>query len=242
MSDAARRVFKIEVILDLVSGKIGDGVTEMLAFSIGRDLSLANAVIVVPLVKAWIYTQLPALMENPYDGNIVYEEWVLDQVRRHDSANVSILAIPKSETVAIVGLLDTLVTNQDIIDDQTAKIEEMEDTIKKLKPFKDMVRELKKKIEQQEDSIANLEGKVRELNAATIEYKGKIPVAANEINQTIKNIVTNAFKDAMISMQLSVPGSVAAVSGETVAVAAFAVAEEAFGLGMSEPDSDGFGF
>ena len=159
---------------------------------------------------------------------------------------MSITAIPCGEVAPITAVLETLAHNKETLAAKEAEIEELNGTIEGLQPFEGKAASLEKQVADLKAKIEKLEGEKKALQAETAEFKGKLPVAESELNDTIKEIVTKALKDAVASVPMGAVAGAAAAGGEA---AAEAPAEEAgssvpddFGFGTSGPSSDGFGF
>ncbi len=242
MSEDARRVIKMETVLGLIAGKSGDDVSDLLRFLTQRDLSAQEEGIVTPLAKAWICSKHPPFMENPYDPTAIYEDWVQKEIKRIGD-NISVAPIAEGEMAGIASVLDMLAESKNAIAALNDEKAGLEAKVAELQPFVKKSEDLEKKVGQLEGKIANLEKDNKELKAQTAEFQGKLPVAESELNDTIKDIVTKALKDAV----KSVPLGAAAAGGEAVAEA---VAEEDtsggvpddFGFGASGSDGGGFGF
>ena len=245
MSAEARRVFKMEVILSLIADKVGGDVVDLLNFLTKRDLNDQEAAVAATLGKAWLFSLNPELMKSEYDETAIYEEWVAKESKRLGD-NVSVTPIDDAELAPINAILDTMAANKSTIADQAAQIDELKAKVEELEPFTGKAADLENKVEQLEGKVADLEEKKAELSKANAEFAGKLPVAEDDLNSTIKDIVTKAIKDAAASVPLGTPGAAAAEGGEAAAAAEEVPAEDAvpdtFGFGASGSDSGGFGF
>ncbi len=244
MSEDARRVIKMETVLGLIAGKSGDDISDLLRFLTQRELSTQEEGIVAPLAKAWICSKHPPFMESPYDPTAIYEDWVQKGIKRLGD-NISVAPIAEGEMSGIGAVLDMLTDNKNTIAALNDEKGALEAKIAELQPFVKKSQDLEKKVGQLEGKIAGLEKDAKELKAQTAEFKGKLPVAESELNDTIKEIVTKALKDAVKSVPLG--AAAGAAGGEAVAEA---VVEEdtsggvpdSFGFGASGSDGGGFGF
>ncbi len=243
MSEEARRVIKMETVLGLIAGKSNDDVSDLLAFLTQRELNAQDESIVAPLAKAWICSQHPPFLENPYKVTDIYEDWIQKSTQRLGD-NISIAPISEDEMAPIATVLDMLAENKAALAGNAETIAELEGKVAELEPFVKKAGDLEKKVEQLNGSIAKKDAEIAELKKQTAEFKGKLPVAESELNDTIKDIVTKALKDAVKSVPV---GGVAA--GEAGAEVVEEAAEEEgggvpddFGFGASGASSDGFGF
>jgi len=242
MSEDARRVIKMETVLGLIAGKSGDDVSDLLGFLTQRELTAQDETIVAPLAKAWICSQHPPFLENPYKETEIYEEWVQKEIKRLGD-NISVAPIPADEVAGINSVLDLIHENKKTIAEQTETIKALEAEKAELEPYVKKTADLEKKVEQLNSTIGKNNEEIAKLKEQTAEFQGKLPVAESELNDTIKDIVTKALKDAV----KAVP--VGAAAGEAGEEAAEAAAEDTsggvpddFGFGASGGDSDGFGF
>jgi len=247
MSGEERRVFKLDAVLALLCGVGGAEANDLVCYLVGRDCSAQEVTVAATLAKAWLFKVNPAFMDSKYDETGIYEDWIKAEKKRIGADNVSITAIPCAEVAPITAVLDTLAHNKETIIAKDAEIEELNGTIDGLKPFEGKTASLEKQVADLTAKIAKLEEEKSALQAETAEFKGKLPVAEGELNDTIKEIVTKALKDAVASVPMgAAAGAAVAAGGEAVAEAP---AEEEgssvpddFGFGTSGSDGDGFGF
>lgn len=247
MSDEGRRVIKMESILALMAGKSGGEVSDLLAFLTQRDLTPEEESVVQPLAKAWLMSKIPGLIDVKFEESEIYEKWIASQSKKLGGENVSIAPIPESEMAPINVVLDTLRSNDATIREQAAKAAELEAKVEELEPYVGKAEKLEKEVEQLKSKIEALEAEKAEQAGQIAEFAGKLPVAEDELNATIKDIVTKALKDAVASVPVgAAAGAVAAEGGEVNA--AVEPEEETggvpddFGFGASGSDGGGFGF
>lgn len=240
---------KMETILALWTGKGGAGQKELMEFLTGRSLCDCEATLVAPLVKAWLGSQLPALMGTKVDPAAIYEEWLKKECARLGGENASLEPIPAEEMAGIVMVLDKIAASTAAVTEAQAKVAAMEAQVADLAPYKAKAEKFEKEATQLKGKVDGLTKDVADLKAQVAGFQGMVPVAEDDINATIKDIVTKALKDAVASVPLGAAVGAAAAAGETTAETGFdAPAEEAnavpddFGFGASGPASDGFGF
>ncbi|TVM36389.1 hypothetical protein [Oceanidesulfovibrio marinus] len=247
MSDEGRRVIKMESILALMAGKSGGEVSDLLAFLTQRDLNAEEESVVQPLAKAWLMSKLPGLIDVEFEESEIYEKWIASQSKKLGGDNVSIAPIPESEMAPINVVLDTLRSNDATIKEQAAKVAELEAKVEELEPYVGKAEKLEKEVEQLNSKIEALEAEKAEQAGQIAEFAGKLPVAEDELNDTIKDIVTKALKDAVASVPVGAAAGAAAEAGEANAAVEPEAEEEAgvpddFGFGSSGADGGGFGF
>ena len=241
MTDEGRRTVKMDAILSLIAGQGGEGVTDLLSFLTKRDLTAQEEPAVAAMCTGWIYSQMPSLMDKPYQETQIYDEWAGAQIKRLGE-NVSLPALPEEDLTKITSVLDTIADDKATVAEQAEAIAGLEGQVAELEPFKAQAEELEKKAADLEEKVAGLEGEVKELKATAAEFEGKLAVDENEINSTIQSIVSTALKNAVAAAPA---GGAGGEAGEAVAEAAEAAEDavpDTFGFGASGDDSDGFGF
>lgn len=251
MSDEGRRVFPMETALGVVAGKGGADVLDLMGYTVGRSVCECCRPALNPIVKGWLYSLNPEFMKAGYDENLGYDIWVNEQKRKLGD-NVSLPPMPESELVGINTLLDTVEGAMQTAEAKTAEAAEAvqakeaaEADIKSLTPFKKKAEDLEAKVAQLEEKNNALGGEVSELKSKLASFDGKVAIDEDAIEKSVKDIVSRAVGS------LAAAGGVAAAadgaSGD--APADFASAEPAadsvpdsFGFGTSGSDGDGFGF
>ncbi|AGW12366.1 hypothetical protein [Megalodesulfovibrio gigas] len=242
-----RMMVKMETILALWTGKGSAGQRELMEFLTGRSLCEYEATLVRPLVKAWLGSQLPALMNTVVNPAAIYDDWLKKECARLGGENASLEAIPADEMAGIVMVLDKVAASNAAVTDAQAKVAAMEAKVAEMAPYKAKAEKFEKEATQLKGKVDGLTKDVADLKAQVAGFKGMVPVAEDDINATIKDIVTKALKDAVASVPLGAVAGAAAAAGDAAA-ADVAPAEEAsavpddFGFGASGASSDGFGF
>ncbi len=242
-----RRVIKMQTLLALVAGKDDGEVSDLLGFLTQRELSATEEEVVKPLVRAWVLNQKPELMNVTINEGDIFEEWAEKQEKQLGGGSVSIPPIPENEMTPVSVVLDTMQNQARVNAEQAATIKGLEAKVEELEPFPGTCSGLESKVEQLEGKVESLEAEKAELQSQVSEFSGKLPVAEDELNTTIKDIVTKALKDAVAAVPVgAAAGAAAAGAGE--ANAAVEPEEESggvpddFGFGASGSDNDGFGF
>jgi len=242
-----RMMVKMETILALWTGKGSAGQKELMEFLTGRSLCEYEATLVRPLVKAWLGSQLPALMNTVMEPAAIYEEWLKKEFARLGGENASLEAIPADEMAGISMVLDKIAASNAAVAEAQAKVADMEAQVAEMAPYKAKAEKFEKEATQLKGKVESLTKEVADLKTQVAGFKGMVPVAEDDINTTIKEIVTKALKDAVASVPLGAVAGAAAVAGGEVTAEA-APAEEVsdvpddFGFGASGPSNDGFGF
>lgn len=237
MSDEARRVIKMDVVLDLVAGKGGEKVTDLLCFLLGRDLDARQAALAAPLAKGWLYKTIPALF-GASDAKGLGD-------------NVSLTAVPEAESAPMIAVFDAIAASEALAAEKTAKAAEAAAVAKDLEPFKAKAADLEKKLKAAEDKLKATEAKVKELTGKVNEFAGKTPMAVEEVESSIKDMISKAIKDAMKAVPVA--GAAGAAAGAVAGEAAAAgfdepasnesgALQDTFGFGSAPTATDDFGF
>lgn len=237
-----RRVFKMETILNLIAGKGGSDVSELLAFLTQRDLSAKEEGVAGSLAKAWVFSQHPPFMECKFSETAIFDEWAAKESKRLGD-NLSIAPIPEAEMAPVNAILDMLAADKATIAEQTEQIEELEGKVAALEPIPAKIPPLEKKIEDLTAKIKTLDDTIKQQKVQIAAWNNMTPIAENELNSTIKEIVTKALKDAVASVPLGGLAGGAAAGGDALAAVEEAGAvPDSFGFGATSDAGDGFSF
>lgn len=247
MSDEGRRVFKMEVVYSLLSGHSTADVSEMLGYLAQRSLDEDTEAAVVPMAKAWLFSLNSNFMKVCCcDGGTHTESCARTKAEMPE--NISIEPIPACHMKDLNALLDKIESAMaDSAENQAAAVSSAK-KIKELEPFKKKAEDLEKKVEQLEEKVKGLDAANGELKAEAAKFNGKVAVDENDLESSVKDIVSRAVKASLGA--LAVAGAAAGAAGAEGAAAAEAEVEESapdgvpdtFGFGASGPSDDGFGF
>ena len=156
MSDAGRRIFKMETALGVLANQSGADVLDFLGFVISRGVDECCRPAVAPMAKGWLYSMNPEFMKAPFDGTTSFNSWCNEQKTRLGD-NVSLEPMPAAEVAGIHALIDTVeAAFQDAADKAAEAAEALEAqaaaeaNAKAMAPFKAKAEELEKKVAQLE--------------------------------------------------------------------------------------------
>ncbi|SHN51571.1 hypothetical protein [Desulfovibrio litoralis] len=245
MSDEGRRVFKMEIVHDLLSGKSNAGVSEMLSFLSGRSLDKDAECFVTPLAKAWLFSLNTDLMKLCCCSGEAPSS-ACESKKGTLGDNISVEPIPAKYMESFVAILNQYEEAIETAETEQEATLELNKQLKALEPFKKKAEELEKKVAQLEAKVKTLTTENAELKDNVNQFKGKVAIDETGLESGIKDIVTKAVKASLGA--LAVAGAAGAVAGAD-AVAEPQAAEESanevpdtFGFGASGSDNDGFGF
>ena len=254
MSDAGRRIFKMETALGVLANQSGADVLDFLGFVISRSVDECCRPAVAPMAKGWLYSMNPEFMKAPFDGTTSFNSWCNEQKTRLGD-NVSLEPMPAAEVAGIHALIDTVeAAFQDAADKAAEAAEALEAqaaaeaNAKAMAPFKAKAEELEKKVAQLEEKNKGLVAELAEEKAKSAAFNGKIAIDDKDIEKTLKDIITRTVG----AMSFAGAGAAAGAAGAEAAAAEPAAFDaptdsagavpDTFGFGASAPSDDGFGF
>ncbi len=244
MSDEGRRVFKMEAVYSLLSGQSNADVSEMLGYLAQRSLDEDTEVAVVPMARAWLFSLNPDFMKVCCcEGGAHNESCASTKVNLPE--NISIEPIPACQMKELNALLDKVEEAVSEAAAAQAAAAAATKKAKELEPSRKKAEDLEKKVAQLEEKVKSLETTNGELKAEAAKFAGKVAVDENDLESSVKDIVSRAVKASLGA--LAVAGAAAGAEG---AAAAEPEAEESasggvpdtFGFGASGASDDGFGF
>lgn len=253
MSDAGRRIFKMETALGVLANQGGADVLDFLGFVISRSVDECCRPAVAPMAKGWLYSMNPEFMKVPFDGTTSFNAWCNEQKGRLGD-NVSLEPMPAAEVAGIHTLMDTveaaLQDAQDKAAEAAAALEAQkaaEANAKAMAPFKAKAEELEKKVAQLEEKNKGLAGELAEEKAKSAAFSGKVAIDEKEIEKTLKDIITRTV--GSMSFAAGAAAGTAGAEGAAAEPAAFdaptdsaGAVPDTFGFGASGASDDGFGF
>ncbi len=250
MSDNDRRVFPMESALGVVTGKGGGEVLDFLGYAVQRDICDCARAAVSPAVKGWLYSLNPEFFKLSLDDGMDYASWVAQQKQKLGD-NVSVTPMPAHEAEGINALLDFIEHTMSENEEKQAAADAAQAELKALAPFKAKAEDLEKKLAQLEEKNKALTEEASKLKAELAGYAGKVAINEKELEQSVKDLVSRAVKDALAALPVGAAagaGAGAAAPGGAAAApaavddGATAAPPDDFGFGASGPSDDGFGF
>ena len=242
MSDVARKVFPMESVLALLTGKEDAAVAEIAGFLTGRSMCCCTAALVAPMAAGWLANLYPAFINLQYDESRPWADLV-SSMKVKVGDNVSVPPMSAQAQTLVAKTLDAIAEKAETLKAQTAEIATLQARVKELEPFRSKAEEQDKKIGQLEAKVKSQTADIGGLRREMAPFQGKMPVDQQELETIIKDAIVKNLKN--FTGGVAVAGA-AALSGEAVAEA---VTEEesggvpdSFGFGASGSDSSGFGF
>ncbi len=249
MSDDDRRVFPMESVLGVVTGKGGGEVLDFLGYAVQRDICDCARPAVAPAVRGWLAGLNPKFAGLSLDEGMEYGAWLIEQ-KKSLGDNVSISPMPAHETKGINDLLDLIERTMAESEERRAAADAAQAEVKTMAPFKAKAADLEKKVAQFEEKNKALSEEISKLKSELAGYSGKVAIDEKDLEQSVKDLVSRAVKDALAALPVGAAGAaVAGTAGAEAAAApaafddgATAAPPDDFGFGSSGASNDGFGF
>ena len=244
MSDVARKVFPLESVLALLTGKEDASAVELAGFLTGRSLCCCSAAFAAPMAAGWMANLYPAFVNLKYDESLPWAAFVTDMKGRVGD-NVSVTPMAGNAQALVVKVLDAMAENAEFLKTQAAEITALQARVHELEPFQGKAEEQDKKISQLEAKVKSQTTDIGALRKEAIQFQGKTPVDQQALENIIQDAIVKNLKN--FTGGVAVAAGAAVLAGEAVAEAA---AEEKssdgvpsdFGFGSSGANNDGFGF
>lgn len=242
MSDAARKVFPLESVLALLTGKEDAAVAEIAGFLTGRSLCCCSAALVAPMAAGWLANLYPAFLALDRDEKEPWEAFV-SRIRTQVGDSVSVPPMNGCGLALVGRVLDSAAEKTETVKAQAAEITALQTRVAELEPFQGKAEEQEKKIAQLEAKVKSLTADVGGLRKEMIPFQGKTPVDQQALESLIKDAIVKNLKGFTGGALAGAASGAAGAEG-----AAEAPAEEeggvpdTFGFGASGSDGDGFGF
>ena len=233
MSDSERKIFPVETVLALVSGKEDADVREIAGYITGRSMVCPKmAKSVAAFAGAWLARLYPKFADMVYDGS---EAWELSLPPMDGRIKESCLAA-----------LDAMDKAFAEVDALKAEVAKQAAEIEALKPLEGALEAAKKQADQLDAQLKAQKKDMGALRRQAAGFEGKIALDEEELLDTIKRTIKDNLKN--ITVAAGGAAAAGAVAGEAAAEGGEAAAEEApaedesMGFGFGDDDSTGFGF
>ncbi|MBQ9407381.1 MAG: hypothetical protein IJU37_11685 [Desulfovibrio sp.] len=241
MSDTTRKVFPIETVLALVTGKEGVDIKEIAGYVTGRSLTCDTcAKAVGPFAAAWLVRCFPKFADLNWLEGQAWNAFV-SSGRGLLGDNVSLPVMDGVTMNLCAQVLDALQETKDSLSSQIAANTALEERVRALEPAEARAAALDKKVGELEDKVKAVNADMGALRRQVAEFQGKVAINHDELMETIKDAIKDGLKGMVVG---GVAAGAAAVEGgdaEAAAPAENSVPDD-FGFGSSGADSDGFGF
>lgn len=236
-----RKVFPLESVLALVTGKKDADVKELAGFIAGRSVTCAAcAAAVAPFAAAWLARWYPKFMDVEWAEG---QDWAafVAKWRKALGDNVSLTPMDGRTKALAARALDALAEANAAATRQSEAVVKLEARVRELEPFEARAEAAQKKCDELEGKIKAMKTDMGGLNRQIAEFQGKVAVSHDELMQTIKDAIKDGLK-GMVVGGAAAAGAAGAATAEEAQPAAESSVPDDFGFGTSGADADGFGF
>lgn len=231
-----RKVFPVEKVLELVTGKNGADVKEIAGYILGEtvdcDLCAKTA---APFAAAWLARWYPRFVDLTYKEGESWQTFV-NHAAKSLGDNVSITPMDDNMKAQVTQVLRTIKDTENSLARQTAEVVELEKRIKELQPLEGRLNAAQKKNDELENKIKAMKADAVALQRKVAEFQGKMPIDHDALMDSIKSAIKDGLKGATVAGAAATGAPTEAQAPEKEEVV------EEFGFGSSGADNDGFGF
>lgn len=235
-----RKVFPIEQVLELVTGKKDADTRAITSFITGRpDVCPVCSRAAAPFAFAWLARWYPRFSDMEWKEGQSWESFV-NQAKNSLGDNISLIPMKGRLKDAALQTLDVIKDTQASLTRQTEAVVKLEKEVAGLKPFESIAATAQKKCDDLEERVKTMKKEMTTLNRKALEFEGKIAVDHETLIDNIKEAIKDGLKG--ISIGSAVAGTVQAAAGSEAPHPDQANKEPAdeFGFGSSSDDEFGF--
>ncbi|MDR2574487.1 MAG: hypothetical protein LBC94_09160 [Desulfovibrio sp.] len=236
MSDTDRKVFPVESVLALVTGKEGVDIKAIAGYVAGRSLACdCCAKAAGPFAAAWLARLYPKFFELEWKEDMSWEAFV-SKSRNLLGENVSLTPMDGRAKALADQALDCLMDTYKNLQKQTTVATELEARIRTLEPLEAKAQTLQKKCDDLEAKIKSMNTDMGGLRKQVAEFQGKVAINHDELMQNIKSAIKDGLKGLVVG------GAAVGDAGADSPAEEENKVPDDFGFGASGANNDGFGF
>ena len=225
MSDSERKIFPVETVLALVSGKEDADVREIAGYITGRSMvcpKMAKSVAV--FAGAWLARLYPKFADMVYDGSEAWELFV-NRCAAQLGDKISLPPMDGRIKESCLAALDAMDKAFAEVDALKAEVAKQAAEIEALKPLEGALEAAKKQADQLDAQLKAQKKDMGALRRQAAGFEGKIALDEEELLDTIKRTIKDNLKN--ITVAAGGAAAAGAVAGEAAAEGGEAAAEEA---------------
>lgn len=242
MSDTSRKVFPVDVVLALVTGKEGVDIKEIAGYVSGRSVCCDTcAKAVAPFAAAWLVRCYPKFADLTWTEGQSWDSFV-SAGRSLLGDSVSLTCMDGLTQSLCHKVLDALAETHDSLTAQIAANAALEERVRALEPAEARAAALDKKVGQLEDKIKTMNTDMGGMRRQIAEFQGKVAVNHDELMETIKDAIKDGLKGMVVGGAAAGAAVAAAEGGEAAAAPEESGGFDDFGFGSSKSSDDEFGF
>ncbi|GFH62576.1 MAG: conserved hypothetical protein [Candidatus Desulfovibrio kirbyi] len=229
-----RKIFPVESLLALVTGKDGIDSKDIAGFIAGRSIACdCGAKAVGPFAASWLTRLYPGFAEMEWKEDQPWESFV-SKAKGVLGDTVSLTPMDGRTKALVDATLDTLAQTIEDLHAQKLAATALTERVTILEPVEARADALQKKCDELETKIKAMNTEMGGFRKQIAEFQGKVAINHDELLQNIKSAIKDGLKGMVV-------GGVAADSGEAPAAEENAVPDD-FGFCASGANNDGFGF
>ncbi len=245
MADSERKVFPVETVLALSTGKGDVDLKEIAGYILGQSIAcnrLAQAA--APFAAAWVARLYPRFAEIVWDEE--KEGWsnFVSRAATVLGDKVSLPPMTGSMMTACQSMLKAYQEKEDEVAALRREVASLSGQVEDLKPLEGKLATALKKADGLEEQLKEQKKEAGTLRRQALEFQGKMAINHEELLETIKDAIKENLKHVAIQAPAAVAGAAASAVGASVGAAAPAAAAsgaDEFGFGGGSDDEFGFG-
>lgn len=234
-----RKVFPVEVVLELVTGKKDADVRELASYILGKTVdNPVCAKAAGPFAAAWLARWYPKFMDLEWKDGQSWESFV-KQASGILGNNISLTPMDGRIKELANQVLEVINQTNDSLLRQTEANVKLEKRVKELEPLEARAAAAQKASEALENTIKTMKADMGALQRTAANFQGKLAIDHDELMRNIKDAIKDGLKG--LSLGAAVADTVQAAENAEPEKKENQVPDD-FGFGSSGPDADGFGF
>ena len=197
MSDSERKIFPVETVLALVSGKEDADVREIAGYITGRSMVCPKmAKSVAAFAGAWLARLYPKFADMVYDGSEAWELFV-NRCAAQLGDKISLPPMDGRIKESCLAALDAMDKAFAEVDALKAEVAKQAAEIEALKPLEGALEAAKKQADQLDAQLKAQKKDMGALRRQAAGFEGKIALDEEELLDTIKRTIKDNLKPAV---------------------------------------------
>lgn len=237
-----RKVFPVETVLELVTGKKGADVEAIASFILGKTVDCETcAQAAGPFAAAWLARWYPKFADLQYKEGDNWHEFVT-RAKSLLGDNVSLPPMTGCLRDMAQQVLQTIADTQASLARQTEAAMGLEKKVRELEPHRQNAIVAQKKCDELENKMKAMKSDMNAMARTAAEFQGKLAINHDELMDNIREAIKDGMRGFAIGAATEAMGAQGAAQAVSAAEQEEKEAPSDFGFGSSGADSDGFGF
>ncbi len=242
MSDSERRIFPIESLLALASGRKDLDIKAAAGYITGRSMCcdmLAGCA--APFAAAWIARLYPRFSDLSWDEG--RESWsaYVSRAAAVLGDKISVTPMEGQLQAACAAALDFITAKRDEAAALRREVAALSAQVEALKPLEGQLAAAVKRADKLDDQLKAQKKDMGALRRQTMEFQGKMAVDQEELLEVIKTAIKDNLKSITVAAAPAAGAAAATAAGAAPSEAAPAGGADEFGFGGGGADEFGFG-